>query len=124
MGTYPRGKLDNNPQETLCYFTLPDQLFFVAMFRNRSDYYTQNQEGAARGMGKTDREALLIKKQRKEAHMTQSQIAAEVGIELQEYQRYEYGKAKLSNATMKVELRICAALELSRWTHALVTARV
>ena len=63
-------------------------------------------------MGKTDREALLIKKQRKEAHMTQSQIAAEVGIELQEYQRYEYGKAKLSNATMKVGMRICAALEL------------
>ena len=34
------------------------------------------------------------------------------GLGLQEYQRDEYGKAKLSNARMKVGLRICAALEL------------
>ena len=44
--------------------------------------------------------------------MTQLQVAVEAGLGLQEYQRYEYGKAKLSNARMKVGLRICAALEL------------
>ena len=44
--------------------------------------------------------------------MTQLQVAVEAGHGLQEYQRYEYGKAKLSNARMKVGLRICAALEL------------
>lgn len=61
---------------------------------------------------KHDREAEMIKKRRKALGMTQSQTAAEIGIELQAYQRYEYGVAKLSNATMKLGLRICAALEL------------
>ena len=47
-----------------------------------------------------------------ELYMTQLQVAVKAGLGLQEYQRYEYGKAKLSNARMKVGLRICAALEL------------
>ena len=60
-----------------------------------------------------DREAEIIKKRREELNMTQMQVAVEAGLGLQEYQRYEYGKAKLSNSRMKVGLRICAALELN-----------
>ena len=59
-----------------------------------------------------DREAKIIRERRDELYMTQLQVAVEAGLGLQEYQRYEYGKAKLSNARMKVGLRICAALEL------------
>ena len=74
----------------------------------------KTREGDAKIVGnkKHDREAEMIKKRRKALGMTQSQTAAEIGIELQAYQRYEYGVAKLSNATMKLGLRICAALEL------------
>ena len=63
-------------------------------------------------MGKEDREAVILRERRNALGMTQIQTAAEIGIELQQYQRYEYGAAKLSNATMKLGLRICAALEL------------
>ena len=59
-----------------------------------------------------DQEAKIIRERRDELYMTQLQVAVEAGLGLQEYQRYEYGKAKLSNARMKVGLRICAALEL------------
>ena len=59
-----------------------------------------------------DREAKIIRERRDELCMTQLQVAVEAGLGLQEYQRYEYGKAKLSNARMKVGLRICATLEL------------
>ena len=47
------------------------------------------------------REAKILKKRREELHMTQMQVAVEAGLGLQEYQRYEYGKAKLSNSRMK-----------------------
>ena len=61
---------------------------------------------------KHDREAQLIRSRRKSLGMSQEETAAEIGIGLQAYQRYEYGVAKLSNAMMKLGLRICAALEL------------
>ena len=51
--------------------------------------------------------------------MTQLQVAVEAGLGLQEYQRYEYGKAKLSNVRMKVGLRICAALEIDPYESCL-----
>ena len=59
-----------------------------------------------------NREAIILRERRVELHKTQADVAAEVGIEVQNYQRYEYGEALLSNATMKRGLRICAALEL------------
>lgn len=60
-----------------------------------------------------NREAVILRERRAELHMTQADVAAEVGIEVQNYQRYEYGEALLSNATMKRGLRICTALELN-----------
>ena len=59
-----------------------------------------------------NREAAILRERREELHMTQADVAAEACIELQNYQRYEYGESLLSNATMRKGLRICAALEL------------
>ena len=61
---------------------------------------------------KMDREAIILRERRMELNMTQADVAAEVGCEVQNYQRYEYGESKLSNATMRCGLRICAVLEL------------
>ncbi len=63
-------------------------------------------------MMKTDRIAGILKERREELGYTQQQVADEVGMELQQYQRYEHGKQLLCNARMKQGLRICAALEL------------
>ena len=57
-------------------------------------------------------EAFIIRERRNALGMTQEEVADESGIALQQYQRYEYGVATLSNARMKVGLRICIALEL------------
>ncbi len=64
------------------------------------------------GRNKDNREAAIIRERRKALGLTQDQVATEAGIEMQSYQRYEHGTTKLSSATMKIGLRICAALEL------------
>ena len=58
------------------------------------------------------REALILQKRRKEMGMTQTDVAGQVGIQLQQYQLYEYGKRKLSSSSMLLGLRLCAVLEL------------
>ena len=54
----------------------------------------------------------ILKSRREELGYTQQQVADETGMELRQYQRYEYGIQLLTNARMKQGLRICAALEL------------
>ncbi len=54
----------------------------------------------------------ILKRRREELGYTQPQVADETGMELRQYQRYEYGIQLLTNARMKQGLRICAALEL------------
>jgi transcriptional regulator with XRE-family HTH domain len=56
--------------------------------------------------------ARILRERRMALGMTQDQAATEAGIEMRAYQRYEYGRSQLSGASMKVGLRICAALEL------------
>ena len=56
--------------------------------------------------------ARILRERRMALGMTQDQAATEAGIEMRAYQRYEYGRSQLSSASMKVGLRICAALEL------------
>lgn len=68
--------------------------------------------GEYKVMGKDDREAKILRERRISMGLTQEQLAGEAGMDLRAYQRYEYGKVKISKATMKVGLRICAALEL------------
>ena len=57
-------------------------------------------------------ESDLLKKRRIELGLTQMEVAVKAGITLQQYQRFEYGRQRLSNANMITALRICAALEL------------
>lgn len=59
-----------------------------------------------------DREGQIIRDRRIELGLTQEQAAMELGISLQQYQRYEYGERRFSNCPMRIGLRICAVLEL------------
>ena len=58
------------------------------------------------------RESRILRERRMELCLTQMDIARECGIELQQYQRYEYGESAIANSRMKIGLRICAVLEL------------
>ncbi len=58
------------------------------------------------------REALILKKRRKELGLTQSDVADAIGVQLQQYQMFEYGTRKVSTSSMILGLRLCAALEL------------
>ena len=58
------------------------------------------------------REALILKKRRKELGLTQTEIAEAIGVQLQHYQMFEYGTRKVSTSSMILGLRLCAALEL------------
>ena len=62
--------------------------------------------------GMLPREAVILREQRIFLDMTQQEAADELGINLQQYQRYEYGEHKISNCPMRIGLRICALLEL------------
>ena len=58
------------------------------------------------------REAMILKKRRKELGLTQSEVAEAIGIQLQQYQMFEYGTRKVSTSSMILGLRLCAVLEL------------
>ena len=58
------------------------------------------------------REAMILKKRRKELWLTQTEVADAIGIQLQQYQMFEYGTRKVSTSSMILGLRLCAALEL------------
>lgn len=60
----------------------------------------------------TKRQVMIMKKRRTEMGFTQTDIAEEAGISLQQYQNFEYGKRKIANCSTIMALRICAALEL------------
>ena len=58
------------------------------------------------------REAMILKERRKELGLTQTEVADAIGIQLQQYQMFEYGTRKVSTSSMILGLRLCAALEL------------
>ena len=58
------------------------------------------------------REALILKKRRKELGLTQTDVADAIGVQLQQYQMFEYGTRKVSTSSMILGLRLCASLEL------------
>ena len=58
------------------------------------------------------RQVRIMKKRREEMGFTQTDVAEEAGITLQQYQNFEYGKRKIANSSTILALRICAALEL------------
>ena len=59
-----------------------------------------------------NREARILRERRMELGISQQALATEVGMEVRQYQRYEYGQQLISRSSMKQGLRICAALEL------------
>ena len=59
-----------------------------------------------------EREARILKARRIELGLSQTDVAAQSGIQIQQYQKFEYGDRKLSNSSMVLGLRICAVLEL------------
>ncbi len=59
-----------------------------------------------------NREARILKARRKELGLSQTDVALNAGIQIQQYQKFEYGQRKLSNSSMVLGLRICAILEL------------
>ena len=59
-----------------------------------------------------DRLAGILKTRRLELGMTQTEVAHESGIELQQYQRYESGIRPFENCSIRIGLKVCAALEL------------
>lgn len=61
---------------------------------------------------KPGREALILRKRRKELNMTQSEVADAIGVQVQQYQLFEYGTRKVSTSSMILGLRLCAVLEL------------
>lgn len=65
-----------------------------------------------------DREAKILKQRRKELGLSQMDVAINAGIQIQQYQKFEYGDRKLSNSSMMLGLRICAVLELDPYEFA------
>ena len=59
-----------------------------------------------------NREGQILRDRRIELGLTQEEIALELKMSIHQYQRYEYGEHLLSNARMRIGLRICAILEL------------
>lgn len=61
---------------------------------------------------KLGREALILRKRRKELNMTQAEVADVIGVQVQQNQLFEYGTRKVSTSSMILGLRLCAVLEL------------
>jgi transcriptional regulator with XRE-family HTH domain len=59
-----------------------------------------------------DRDGQIIRDRRIELGLTQEQAAMELGISLQQYQRYEYGEREIRKMSMDLGLRMCFLLEL------------
>ena len=59
-----------------------------------------------------DRESVILRNRRLELGKSQQELANSVGLQLRQYQRFEYGERLVSRANMKQGLRICAALDL------------
>lgn len=82
------------------------------MGKNDKNKSRVNREASNHREASIIREATILRQRRESLGLTQKEIATEAGIDMRTYQRYEYGIISLSSTTMKVGLRICAALEL------------
>ncbi len=58
------------------------------------------------------REAIILREQRRFLEMTQQEVADELGVSLQQYQRYEYGDRDLRKMPLELGLKICYLLEI------------
>lgn len=69
------------------------------------------------------RESTMLKNRRIELGLSQTEVALNAGIQLQQYQKFEYGQRQLSNSTMLLGLRICAVLEIDPYEFAFGSTR-
>ncbi len=58
------------------------------------------------------REANILREQRLFLEMTQQEVADELGVSPQQYQRYEYGDRDLRKMPLELGLKICYLLEI------------
>ena len=58
------------------------------------------------------KEGQILRERRQELGFTQLEVALQSGIELQQYQRFEYGQRRFTTCRMQMGLKICAVLEL------------
>ena len=54
----------------------------------------------------------VLKKRRQRLGLTQQELADRAGIQLKQYQRFEYGDRELSNAGFQTTYKVLAALEM------------
>ena len=57
-------------------------------------------------------EGSIIRSRRMELRLSQKEVAEAIGVELRQYQRFEYGERLVSRTNLKQGLRICAALQI------------
>ena len=62
--------------------------------------------------GLLPREATIVREQRMLLGIKQQEMADELGISLQMYQRYEYGERDIRKMSMDLGLRMCYMLEI------------
>ncbi len=62
--------------------------------------------------GLPPREASIIREQREFLELTQQEVADELELSIQCYQRYEYGERLISKMQFELGLKLCRMLEL------------
>ena len=62
--------------------------------------------------GLPPREANIIREPREFLELTQQEVADELEINIQSYQRYEYSDQRVDKMTFSLGLRLCQILEL------------
>ncbi len=62
--------------------------------------------------GLLPREAIIVREQRAFLELTQQEVADELEMSLQCYQRYEYGDREIRRMPFEIGLRLCRTLEL------------
>ena len=55
----------------------------------------------------------MIRKARYRLGYSQQQVATLIGIQIRQYQRFEYGETEISRIQFKAGLALCAVLELN-----------
>ena len=64
----------------------------------------------------TTRESEMLRKARIKLGYSQQQVATMAGMQIRQYQRFEYGEREVSSVNLRAGLLLCAALELDPLT--------
>ena len=60
----------------------------------------------------TTRESEMLRKARMKLGYSQQQVATMAGMQIRQYQRFEYGEREVYRVNLRAGLLLCAALEL------------